>query len=347
MTQLAIWFTLLLFIVLAIIAIPIFKKQHKEMTTPKPLIAAMVLTPIISLSAYFYLGTPQFADIDTNAKPIQIVSLADELHNKLNQKPDDLNGWLLLGRSYMIEQRTDEAIMAFERALSIKPNLFQAMLPLADALALKANGQFGGRAHELLLKSYEINPNNKMVLWLLGMAEKQANQYDRAKQHWLHLYNNMNHDDSDRPIIAKLLKSVGYGGVADAPKTQDAVVNIQNHNQKNTKEIQGLNALSIELKELSTIQEKFPNSTAFIYAKAIEGMPMPIMARKIRLEDLTNIIRLSPKDLIMPARQLKDEPSFVVGIRISQTASVNSQDIKQEQVVEHGEVVIFDLQQSY
>ena len=347
MTQLAIWFTLLIIIALLIIALPILRKQKEpNPLVQKSLYASLFLAPVIALGGYFYLGTPQFAEMQTNPEPPKVVSLADELHEKLKKNPDDLKGWLLLGRSYMIEERTDLAIMAFEKALSLKANNLDAMLPLADALAVKANGQLQGRPFELLEKSYQISPNNKMVLWLLGMAHKQMNQPQQAQKLWLTLYNQLSQEDADRPIIARLLKSVGYGGaveVVQAPEPTWEKVEVETPMEAALGEPS--NQVTIKIDNLAQIKQKYTNSTAFIYAKAQQGMPMPILALKLPVSQLQETMRLSDKDLIMPNRQLTAETRFIVGMRISQSGAVNenSSAIKQEVEIGHGEIVVLNF----
>ena len=347
MTQLAIWFTLLIIVALLIIALPILRKQKESNPlVQKSLISALIATPIVALSGYFYLGTPQFAEMQANPEPPKIVSLADGLYEKLKKNPDDLKGWLLLGRSFMIEERTDEAIMAFEKVLSLSPNSFDALLPLADALAVKANGQLQGRPQQLLEQAYAINPDDKMVLWLLGMAEKQQNQPDKAKNHWLKLYNSLEQDDSDRPIIAKLLKSVGYGGAVELVSTQSPTP--AEKKTSNSLELDD-NTVVFKLKNLATLQAKHPNATVFLYTKAIKGLPMPISAKRLPLAELKEEMRLTAQDLIMANRKLTDETKFITGIRITSHQNINMEkDIfKYEKQSNHQELIEIDLEIIY
>ena len=51
-----------------------------------------------------------------------IQSMVDRLAAKMEQNPEDLEGWLKLGRSYRVLGEYDKAVRAYEKALALAPN---------------------------------------------------------------------------------------------------------------------------------------------------------------------------------------------------------------------------------
>jgi cytochrome c-type biogenesis protein CcmH len=52
----------------------------------------------------------------------QIQAMVGSLAGRLENMPEDYNGWLMLGRSYMVLRNTAGAARAFERAMALRPN---------------------------------------------------------------------------------------------------------------------------------------------------------------------------------------------------------------------------------
>jgi cytochrome c-type biogenesis protein CcmH len=71
-----------------------------------------------------------------------INAMVERLAARLEQQPDDVEGWSRLGRSYMVLHRPDKAREAYARALRLRPDDSALKQALADA-ATQAAGQPG------------------------------------------------------------------------------------------------------------------------------------------------------------------------------------------------------------
>lgn len=371
MTTLAIWFSVLLVIALALLLWPLLKPSALETVnaettnsptsnTPskKPINQKVVLgigvfVPAFTMVMYFSLGTPQFADISKSQIQPEVVTLVDKLEQRLQQDPKDLTGWLLLGRSYMVEENTPKAIQAYEKALKLDPQNLRALLPLADALAIQDNGRLNDRAYQLLQTAYKVDPKNTMTLWLLGMAEKQRGQTQQATDYWLSLYDLLPEDHTDRTTVLGLLTSVGYipgmHGVGAPPTAETQAPN----GAETTTSLHAIsksenkNEITFELEVSSNLLQKYPNAIIFLYAKQRSGMPMPIAAKQFPISELSvgkNTFTLNKENFIQQNRQLKDFKSFTAGYRLMSKNTVDSQILqKNEQEIEQGQLATFML----
>jgi cytochrome c-type biogenesis protein CcmH len=60
-------------------------------------------------------------DMSAEDRSAMIEGMVQRLSDRLKKNPDDLGGWLRLGRAYVVLERRDDAARAFEQALRIDP----------------------------------------------------------------------------------------------------------------------------------------------------------------------------------------------------------------------------------
>lgn len=164
------------------------EQDAAPLTTPRKTLWALGLAlPLAAGALYLLLGTP--ATLDPNgpqrrATAQDINRMVEGLARKLEQEPDNLQGWLMLGRSYKMLGRSQEAEKAFERATPLIEKDAQLLAIYADLLASNANGSFQGKPRQLIEQALKLDPENAMALWLYGSALFSEDQFDKAIQVW-------------------------------------------------------------------------------------------------------------------------------------------------------------------
>ena len=68
--------------------------------------------------------------------PEQVRAMLDTLKTRLDAKPDDLNGWVMLGRSHVALKEYAEGAAAFARASALLPREPALLADWGEALAL-------------------------------------------------------------------------------------------------------------------------------------------------------------------------------------------------------------------
>ena len=112
-------------------------ENRRKFLGRKPHFYIAIIVPVLSLGLYPFLGSPGDVSAGTGesrdgqlvrdsrssgqaGKPVPSVgSLVGGLQNRLQQEPDDADGWLLLARSYHYLGRDEEAITAYDRASAL------------------------------------------------------------------------------------------------------------------------------------------------------------------------------------------------------------------------------------
>ena len=63
--------------------------------------------------------------------------LVEQLRERMEENPDNAEGWFLLGRTYMRLQNYPQAVDAFENVVELLPDETAGLLSLADAMTMR------------------------------------------------------------------------------------------------------------------------------------------------------------------------------------------------------------------
>ncbi len=107
-----------------------------------------------------------------------------KLAKRLEQNPGDVQGWTMLGRSYVTLEKYSEASNAYAKASALKSDDAELLSDYAFALGM-ANGQrLQGQPLELINKALKLDPENPKALELAGSAAFEAKNYSQAINYW-------------------------------------------------------------------------------------------------------------------------------------------------------------------
>lgn len=162
---------------------PALTKPHSSRFT---VIAIGVALPIFALAFYGVVGTPEALLLQDRsgsqgrAQSPDIEKMVASLAKKLEQEPDNLQGWAMLGRSYKVLGNMVEAEKAYDRAGSFLMTDAQLLADYADVAVANAQGNFSGKPLQLIERALKVDPKNPMALWLAGSAAMQAQNGPKA-----------------------------------------------------------------------------------------------------------------------------------------------------------------------
>jgi cytochrome c-type biogenesis protein CcmH len=157
--------------------------------------------PIAAVALYFVVGNPKAVTSPAGAAAMapagpnqpgamsdqQIAANIQKLADRLKQNPNDVQGWTMLARSYMMQERFSDAASAYEKLTALNPNDADAWADYAEALALANDQNLAGKPTEMLNRALKIDPGNQKALDLAGSAAFQARDYQKAIDYWQHL----------------------------------------------------------------------------------------------------------------------------------------------------------------
>ncbi|MFT5739661.1 MAG: cytochrome c-type biogenesis protein CcmH [Gammaproteobacteria bacterium] len=286
--------------------------------------AALVLVfiPLLSVFLYFSFGqydvveNPSLAqrpsEIDRQAVAnMSLDEMLTAIKDKLRENPDDARGWYAMGQTYMGMERYEEAVTAFKRTHELAGDDPAILFSLADALALKNDGNLLGEPEPLVARGLELSPRYPNGLWLAGLIAEQKNDYKKAHEHWSTLLpliadNEQSYIEVERLIVMLEQRDPEIAASAQAASARAAVGN----------SISLTIDIDAELKSQAS-----PDDAVFIYAKAMQGPPMPLAVKKLQLRDLPVLVTLSDADAMMPTMKLSSFDQVIVGARLSKSGN--------------------------
>ena len=159
------------------------------------IIVAAILGPLAAIGIYLDLGVPSlpgypFAERggeSESAKAMseaQLTKLVTQLAQKMEEKPDDPKGWLLLAHSLMTLGRYDEAATAFGRAAALDPKDAAVPASQGEALTYAGGGVVTPKARDSFEKALAIDPKEPRSRFYLGLASAQSGEPRAALAAW-------------------------------------------------------------------------------------------------------------------------------------------------------------------
>ena len=248
--------------------------------------------------------------------------MVERLAAKMEENPNQLEGWLMLGRTYVALNQPDKGAAALARALSLAPQNPEVMINLAQALATAANGQLAGRPAELIAAALVIEPKHATGRWLNGLVAYQAGEFPLAVKRWEALALDLDAAGEDASELRQFIADAReQGGLPPAntptspsvtPVAAAAAASPAASSQPAPAAIQVAVSLAEPLKSRANA-----NQSLFIYAKAASGPPMPLAVKRLRVADLPITVTLDDSLAMTPEMRLSNFPRVMVGARIS------------------------------
>lgn len=266
-----------------------------------PLLAA-VLVPALALGLYLHYGaadkvalTQEFASAPKNMQ-----DMTARLERAVQAQPDSAEGVYFLGRAYMAEQRPADAAKVFERAVALAGRQPELLGQWAQAQYFAADKQWSAQLQALTDEALKADPNEVTSLGLRGIAAFEGERFDEAIGYWQRLLAQLPEGDASRAALqggidraADKLKAGGGKVVATA-------------------------RLKVRVELAAELKGKVrPDDTVFIFARASNGPPMPLAAKRVTVAQLPIEVELSDADAMMPQMKLSDFSEVQLVARVS------------------------------
>src|SRR5690606_21852067 len=124
------------------------------------------------------------------------------LSRRLQAEPENIEGWLLLARSYRNMERFDDALAALQSAREQAPDNPDVLVEFAEARALASDSRRIDTESEALIdRALQINPQHQRGLWLRGISALQRGEPAEAAAQWERLLALMPADEAARAAV--------------------------------------------------------------------------------------------------------------------------------------------------
>ena len=291
----------------SIVAIPLLRDKRSRV------LGAVAACLVAAAAAGLY---PLWSNWDWHA-PVQaqsmpapdVLAMVGKLEQHLRDDPNDLAGWLMLGRSYLALQRMDDAVNAYDRAHRLNGSSAEAALGLGEAISLRAGGQISPEASALFEDALKLEPNNPKALLYGGFAAATRGDRATARSRWQALK-----DLHPPPQIEEMLDArIASLGAAEESGTNASPAGT-------SASVQGSAAaqVTVNIHIAPALKSRLkPETPLFVFAREPDSRGPPLAAKRLTSEAIGTQVHLSAADSMVPGRVL------VAGKRVSITARVS------------------------
>jgi cytochrome c-type biogenesis protein CcmH len=150
------------------------------------------------------------ANMTDAQRQAMIGGMVANLAAKQAADPNNLDGWLRLGRAYAVLHQPDKAADAYDKAAALKPD--DASIRLQEVRALLQDhaptDKLSSRVVDLLNHLQATDPDQPMVLWYLGIAAAQQDHPDDARRYWTTLLAKVPPNSDDARMLHSALDAL-------------------------------------------------------------------------------------------------------------------------------------------
>jgi cytochrome c-type biogenesis protein CcmH len=300
----------------------------------------MFVVPVASMLMYSVLGEPVALDPralvqgagngSEEVTPEKLTEMATALTRRLQDEPNSMEGWVMLGRVQRARGLFQESAEAFAKALALSRD-DNLSIERAEVLAQKNGGSFAGEPWTIIQRVLTADPHHLNALFLAGSASYAELNFNTALRYWERAREVVPADSPDAPeldrAIAEARNKMGLpaippraatpagdvpvSGSANAPAAKAATV---------ASSISGRVTLVKELQGLVA-----PTDTVFVYATPVTGSRMPVAIVRTTADKLPYDFVLDDNSAMTPTAKLSMMGEVTVRVRISKSGQATAQ----------------------
>ncbi len=300
----------------AFLVVPVIVQQrHRGAKTGRITIAVLGLAvPVLSVTMYvqFTTGWPG-ADVLEHASTGQpagsMQDMIARLEERLATNPNDLQGWIMLGRSWVFAEQFQKAVAAYARANELsRARDPDVLVAYAESLALADRQHMGGIVRGLLHQALSLAPQHAKGLWYAGQVEWEEGNYAAAADFWDRLLP-LAPDDELRQVLTRQIAEARSRSGAEPPATAKVP------------DTAAADGVAVQITVAPEISNRYAATTpVFIIARDSDTGPPLAVVRK-QASELPLSINLTDQNVMVPGRKISDKDSLKLVARIALSGS--------------------------
>lgn len=305
---------------------------------PLPL-ALAILVPAFALFAYSGVGLSwgsiadvEFAKDFDETKPHDKNSMAqniEHLAKRMAKEPDNDQGWFLLAQSYMSLEQYDNAASAFEHLLARYPQDYNLSAYFAQAIFLEDGRQITPRVDAAIEQTLKLNPHDISMWEIRAMDAYNKGEYVKAIGYFRNALTGNPEAERKKMLeqaiagVERTMKEKGME-VPPAPEPESKATGpaMAMAGGKQDKATPG-RRLKVLVEVGDNVQAP-ANASVFVYARAVNGPPMPLAVQRMSRTDLPKMVSLDDTMGMMQGMSLANFDSVEVIARISSSGIANA-----------------------
>jgi cytochrome c-type biogenesis protein CcmH len=254
-----------------------------------------------------------------------------KLAARLEKEPDNIDGWVMLARTYYQQRKFPEAARAYEKLTQLLPNEADLYADYADALAMAQGRNLAGKPMDLVKKALELDPNQWKALAMAGTEAFDRKDYKSAITYWERLKANAGDEPIGKQIQASIDEARKLAGLppsaptepvaAAASKAVPAPAAKAADAAKAPAAAGGTSVSGTVTIDKGLAAKASPTDAVFVYARPADGSKMPIALTRGQVKDLPLKFTLDDTTSMNPQVKMSTFPEVILVARVSKSGS--------------------------
>ncbi len=305
------------------------------------------LVPVASMLMYAVMGQPLAlnpaalqaeAEHGSGISPEKMTEMATALMRRLQDEPNQVDGWVMLARVQRAREHFDEADEAFRKALALSKDDNLA-IEHAEVLAQKNQGNFAGQPWAIIQRVLTADPQHLNALLLAGSASYTELNYRSALRFWERAREVVEPDSPDAPELDRAIAQAREKmGLPAAPPRSNALANATSQPSASNSAAVNANQIGASNSQASTARitgrvsvikelanKVAPTDTVFVFATPVSGSRMPLAIVRTTADKLPFDFVLDDSTSMNPAVKLSSMTEVTVKVRISKSGQAMAQ----------------------
>jgi len=267
--------------------------------------AGGVLCVLLLGGAGLYAALSNYSWVDSPAMADSPAAMAAKLAKRLGDTPADLDGWLMLGRTYAALEQFPLASRAYQRADRIANGQnVEAIIGIAESILAQDFEQLRGGAGHLIERALLLEPNHPKALLYGAFGAMSRGETASARERFTRMLT-LNPPPQIRNIIEKqLLAMDGAPAEPGAPAEQGAAAE------------QGAK-VAVHVTLAPSLAAKVPAGALLFVAARDPKAPGPPFAAKRLPATFPVDVELSAADAMLPSRRIASGQQLEIVARVA------------------------------
>jgi cytochrome c-type biogenesis protein CcmH len=297
-------------------------------------VLVVLLVPGLAIALYSKLSNWDWetAQAQASGEKMDVEQMLAQLEKKLNAAPDNVTGWLMLGRSYVQLGRFGRGVDAYQKAYDLtKGENVEALSGLGEALALMDQASLGGKAGQLFDEALKRDPNDQRGLWYGGMAALQGGNLRVGRDRFALLLQADNIPADMRTMLQSKVEELngqlgeagnvvpngqaGSGPIAPVNPPASASAAAQAEPATNAAQQR---SIRVAIKLAPNIKQQLSGPVSlFVLARDPNAPGPPLAVQRHASTELPLTVTLTEGDAMIPVRTIATVPRVTVVARLS------------------------------
>jgi cytochrome c-type biogenesis protein CcmH len=324
MTTFLVLAALLIVVGVAAVAVPLLKSAPPNGPAPAPWAAMGAAGLLVIGSAILYVTWSNWSWRATAPAADSPRTMVARLARKLEQNPDDLKGWLMLGQSYAVLEEYPLALRAYQRADRLAGGKSaDALVGEAESLVLSDASEIDGRAGKLVEQALAIDPSSGKALFYGAAAAERRGDLPTARDRFSRLLA-LNPPANVRPVIEQQIAAIDQQ-MGKAPSQPQAPAPTPNSSSSAVAASGSASTSSPAVRVKVTLAPSLASSASgssplFVFVRD-PAQPGPPLAVKRLSSHFPQTVELTTQDSMVPGRMFSAGQKVQVVARIARSGN--------------------------